>query len=292
MSAGNVADALEAAGHDLVRVCIPRDGDWNPCELRNLGVDVVFPVLHGPMGEDGTIQGLLEVLDLAYVGCGVTASAVAMDKVICKEVCAAEGIPVVEGRLNDPGDLELPLFVKPANMGSSVGVSRAGTPEELAAATALARRFDRRILFERALDRPRELEVSVLGNDEIAVSAVGEINPGAEFYTYEDKYKDGLAGLHIPARISEEQAVHVQDLAERAFRAIDGAGLARIDFLMAGQAIYLNEINTMPGFTEISMYPKLWEHSGLPVAELVDRLVSLALERHAERRRLKAATPG
>ena len=176
-------------------------------------------------------------------------------------------------------------------MGSSVGVSSAFTPEELADAIDLAVRFDRRVLIEAALLSPRELEVSVLGNADVAISAVGEITPGAEFYTYADKYEDGLAGLDIPAPLSEADIARVRQLAERVYRAIDGAGLSRIDFLMCEGEIYLNEVNTLPGFTAISMYPKLWEHSGLPADQLADRLITLAIARHAERRQLKAAKP-
>lgn len=319
VSAGNVADALVAAGHSITQVRIERDGRWalldaagavaefaNPTLLSRLDIDVVFPVLHGPMGEDGTIQGLLEVYDLAYVGCGVTASAVAMDKDICKAVCRHAGVPVVdwfvitvsEWRADREaiiqrafGEFGLGIFVKPANMGSSVGVSSAFTPEELADAIDLAVRFDRRVLIEAALLSPRELEVSVLGNADVAISAVGEITPGAEFYTYADKYEDGLAGLDIPAPLSEADDARVRQLAERVYRAIDGAGLSRIDFLMCEGEIYLNEVNTLPGFTAISMYPKLWEHSGLPADQLADRLITLAIARHAERRQLKAAKP-
>ncbi|MFT5131523.1 MAG: D-alanine-D-alanine ligase, partial [Rhodothermales bacterium] len=244
--------------------------------------------------------------DLAYVGCGVTASAVAMDKDICKAVCRNAGVPVVdwfvvtaaewqadrEGVLQRAlGEFGLGIFVKPANMGSSVGVSSACSPEELEVAIDLAVRFDRRVLIESALLSPRELEVSVLGNEEVAVSAIGEITPGAEFYTYADKYEDGVAGLHIPAVLSEDERARTHELAERVYRAIDGAGLSRIDFLMSEGEIYLNEVNTLPGFTAISMYPKLWEHSGISVDQLANRLITLAIERHAERRQLKAAKP-
>jgi D-alanine-D-alanine ligase len=319
VSAANVVAALKASDHTLIRVRIERDGRWalldaddavaesaNATLLTRLDVDVVFPVLHGPMGEDGTIQGLLEVLDLPYVGCGVTASAVAMDKDICKAVCRQAGVPVVDWfvitaaqwRENREaiveracGEFGLGIFVKPANMGSSVGVSSAHTPEELEAAIDLALRFDRRVLIESALLSPRELEVSVLGNDDVAISAVGEVTPGAEFYTYADKYEDGLAGLHIPAQLDAVARARVIELAECVYRCIDGAGLSRIDFLMSEGEIYLNEVNTLPGFTAISMYPKLWEHSGISADELADRLITLAIARHRERHQLKAAKP-
>jgi D-alanine-D-alanine ligase len=276
-----------------------------PGALAGLGaeIDVVFPVLHGPMGEDGTVQGMMELAGLPYVGAGVLGSAVAMDKAMAKTVLAQAGLPQAPWRLvqrkeweRDPGPitdwvaeaLGFPCFVKPANMGSSVGVSKVHDAGELPAAMALACRFDRRVIVERGIDG-RELEVAVLGNDEPVASTVGEIVPAPdhEFYDYEAKYVEEGSLLIVPAEIGGETVAYVQDLAIDAFRALDLAGLARVDlFLERGtDQIYVNEVNTIPGFTAISMYPILWEATGVPLPELVDRLVALALERHADRRR-------
>jgi D-alanine-D-alanine ligase len=263
-------------------------------------IDVIFPVLHGPYGEDGTIQGLLEMANLPYVGCGVAGSALAMDKALAKELFAAAGLPQVKHQLvlrnvyrNNPdaacerveAALRYPLFVKPANLGSSVGVTKARNRNELNVAIAIAAEYDRKVLVEEAVPNCREIEVSVLGNDEPIASIPGEIVPGDEFYSYSAKYLDDTSQLLIPAQLSEEQVASVQQMAVRAFQAIDGSGLARVDFLLDNQSgkFYLNEINTMPGFTRISMYPKLWEASGIPYPELVDRLVQLALARYDER---------
>lgn len=263
-------------------------------------IDVIFPVLHGPYGEDGTIQGLLEMANLPYVGCGVAGSALAMDKALAKELFAAAGLPQVKHQLvlrnvyrNNPdaacerveAALRYPLFVKPANMGSSVGVTKARNRSELNSAIAIAAEYDRKVLVEEAVPNCREIEVSVLGNDDPIASIPGEIVPGDEFYSYSAKYLDDTSQLLIPAQLSEEQVASVQQMAVRAFQAIDGSGLARVDFLLDNQSgkFYLNEINTMPGFTRISMYPKLWEASGIPYPELVDRLVQLALARYDER---------
>ena len=263
-------------------------------------VDVVFPVLHGTYGEDGTIQGLLELADLAYVGADVLGSAVGMDKAIQKAVLAAQGLPVVESTLvlrkrwqEDPARItaqvearfDYPVFVKPANAGSSVGVSKAHDRAELAQGLDLAARFDRKLLVEAAIDA-REIEVSVLGNDDPIASVPGEVVPCNEFYDYRAKYIDGNSGLEIPARLSPEQTKEIRDLAVRAFQAIDCAGMARVDFFVeknTGQ-MYVNELNTIPGFTDISMYPKLWEASGLPYPELLDRLINLAMERRQDKR--------
>ncbi len=266
-------------------------------------VDVVFPVLHGTYGEDGTIQGLLELADLAYVGADVLGSAVGMDKVIQKAVLSAHGLPIVawqtvlRRRWRDDPDAILaqieaqfayPVFVKPANAGSSVGVSKARDRAELAQGLDLAARFDRKLLVEAAVDA-REIEVSVLGNDEPVASVPGEVIPCNEFYDYRAKYIDGDSGLEIPAQLSHEQTAEIRDLAVRAFQAIDCAGMARVDFFVdksTGQ-VWLNELNTIPGFTDISMYPKLWEASGLPYPELLDRLIELALERREDKRASK-----
>lgn len=273
---------------------------WHPASFfMVLGIDVVFPVLHGPMGEDGTIQGLLATADIAYVGCGVAASAVGMDKAMTKAACAAAGIPQLPWHLVQRAAwqqdaeqvyrqieqcLAYPVFVKPANMGSSIGISKAQNRDELAQACAVAAHYDRRIVVEQGINA-REIEVSILGNDQPEASVPGEIVPSDAWYTYEAKYLSGQSLLHIPAPIEPSLAEEVQSLACRAFTAIDGSGLARVDFLLdrdTGQ-IWFNEINTMPGFTPISMYSKLWEASGVSYTHLVDRLIELALP--AEHRR-------
>ncbi len=265
------------------------------------GLDVIFPVLHGPLGEDGTVQGLLELADLPYVGCGVVASAVGMDKATCKAVFAAHSLPQVpyltlkrwrwqtepEAVLDaTEAQLRYPVFVKPANLGSSVGISKATDRDSLRHALDKAARYDRRLVVEQGIDA-REIEVSVLGNEEPVASLPGEIAPQREFYDYAAKYITGDSELLIPAPLSPEQTAEVQRLAVAAFLAIDGAGMARVDFLQDRQTgqLYLNEVNTIPGFTSISMYPKLWEASGLPFPQLLDRLIELALERHADKSR-------
>ena len=265
-------------------------------------VTVVLPLLHGPMGEDGTVQGLLELADVAYVGSGVLGSAVAMDKAMAKQVLAASGIPQARHRALaehelTPGtpaaladELGLPLFVKPANMGSSVGVSKAHTVDEVALAIELALTYDELIVVEEAV-AGREIEVAVLGSTAPEASVPGEIVPGEEFYSYEDKYVSDGAQLLIPAPLPAGAADEVRALAIAAFRALRCDGLARVDFFYErdadgnGRGFLCNEVNTMPGFTPISMYPKLWIRSGVPYPELIDRLVTLALERHARRRR-------
>jgi len=265
------------------------------------GLDVVFPVLHGTYGEDGTLQGLLEMADLAYVGAGVTGSSVGMDKGVFKDVMRAIGIPTVESVILLRSEIEkdtevalkhaesvaaYPLFVKPANLGSSVGITKCNSRADLGEGLMEAAAYDRRVLVERGVDA-REIEVSVLGNDAPKASVPGEVLPSREFYSYESKYVDGTSGLLIPAPLSPEMAEKIRSLAVQAYRAIDCAGMARVDFFVEKRtdAIYLNEINTIPGFTSISMYPKLWEASGIPYAELVDKLVELAVERKAQRDR-------
>ncbi len=263
------------------------------------GLDVVFPVLHGTFGEDGSLQGLLELAGLPYVGAGVLGSAVGMDKGVFKDVMKARGLPVVESMIirrsewSSQPDSWLdaaerlgpyPLFVKPANLGSSVGVSKCASRSDLYEGIFHAGRFDRRILVERGLDA-REIEVSVLGNDSAEASIPGEIVPAGEFYTYDAKYHDQASKLLIPAPIPDDLGRQVRRLAVEAYRAIDCAGLARVDFLLERETdkLYLNELNTIPGFTNISMYAKLWEASGLAYTDLVDRLIELALERKGER---------
>jgi len=268
-------------------------------------LDVVFPVLHGTFGEDGTLQGMLEMADLAYVGAGVVGSAVGMDKGIFKDVMRANGIPVVEwlivlrsdinkdiqSVMDEAEDLApYPLFVKPANLGSSVGITICRSRGDLIEGLMEAARYDRRVLIERAVNA-REIEISVLGNEHPQASIPGEVLPSREFYSYESKYVDGTSGLLIPAPLTEKTAARVRELAIKAYEAIDCAGMARVDFLLekddalveSGEGLYLNEANTIPGFTEISMYPKLWDASGLPYPDLVDRLIQLALERKSDR---------
>jgi D-alanine-D-alanine ligase len=268
-------------------------------------LDVVFPLLHGTYGEDGTVQGLLELADIPYVGAGVLASAVSMDKGMMKSLFQQAGLPVVPHLVIRRRDWEaapmavqdqilqtlpLPLFVKPANLGSSVGISKVKQAAELLAALDCASQYDRRLLVEQGLDC-REFECSVLGNDEPVVSVVGEVIPHREFYDYQAKYTEGLSDLCIPAAIDPALADTLRRLALVAFRAVDAAGLARVDFFVERHSgtPYVNEINTLPGFTSVSMYPKLWEASGIPYADLIDRLVQLALERHEDTRRRRTA---
>ena len=273
---------------------------------RAINVDLIFPVLHGTFGEDGTIQGLLELADIAYVGAGVLGSAAGMDKDIMKSLFTAAGIPIVKHVTilrgaweKDPkkaqklieSKLKYPVFVKPANLGSSVGISKAHNRKELAPAIEEAAKFDRKIVIEQGVGgkkkKAREIECSVLGNDNPVASIPGEIVPGKEFYDYTAKYLDEGSQLIIPAKLTKAETKKVQELAVRAFQAVDCSGLARVDFLMdpTTRKIYLNEINTMPGFTSISMYPKLWAASGLAYADLIDRLIQLGIERHADKKR-------
>jgi D-alanine-D-alanine ligase len=265
-------------------------------------IDVIFPVLHGTFGEDGTLQGLLELADAAYVGAGVLGSSVGMDKGVFKDVMRANGVPVVESIIVLRAEIEremdqviaraeaigaYPLFVKPANLGSSVGVTKCRSRGDLSEGLSEAARYDRRVLIERGVQNIREIEVSVLGNDNPTASVPGEILPGADFYSYEAKYELDTSKLIIPARLKPEHSRRIRDLAVIAFKAIDCAGMARVDFFMDEKTgeVFLNELNTIPGFTKISMYPKLWEASGLPYASLVDRLIDLALDRKADRDR-------
>ncbi|MFS8572202.1 MAG: D-alanine--D-alanine ligase [Clostridia bacterium] len=287
----------DPAGPGLVAV-----GGRPPAELaERLAFDVVFPVLHGPNGEDGTVQGLLDLAGVPYVGSGVAGSAVGMDKALMKAVFRSAGLPVLDYvvikrkhiasrwdqiREQVASLIGYPCFVKPANLGSSVGISKVKQEEELRDALEEAARYDRKILVEKAAEGFREVEVSVLGNDEPETSIPGEIVPGGEFYDYRAKYLDDSSELIIPARISPQATDEVRRLAAAAFLAVDAAGLARVDFFVhpETETIYVNEINTMPGFTRISMYPKLWEASGLPYPQLIDRLIELAFERHREKR--------
>ena len=266
-------------------------------------LDVVFPVLHGTFGEDGTLQGFFEMADVAYVGAGVLGSSVGMDKGVFKDVMRANNIPVVNWLICSRKDIEsdvnavisraekiapYPLFIKPANLGSSVGISKAKNRSGLLEGILDAARYDRRVLIEKGVNA-REIEVSVLGNENPLASVPGEIRPSDEFYSYNAKYRDGRSELFIPAPISDDLNKQVQDLAVKAYKAIDCAGMTRVDFLLDRDTdiLYLNEVNTIPGFTSISMYPKLWEASGLPYASLVDELINLAIERKAERSKSK-----
>ncbi len=265
-------------------------------------IDVFFPVLHGPFGEDGTLQGLLELADAAYVGAGVVGSAVGMDKGVFKDVMRANGIPIVESMLILRTELEAdmnaviekiekmgeyPFFAKPANLGSSVGISKCNSRSDLAEGLMEAARFDRRLIVEKGVRNVREIEVSLLGNEDPQASVCGEILPSREFYSYESKYIDGTSGLLIPAPLPAEVSDKIREYAVRAYKAIDCAGMARADFFVEREThrIYLNELNTLPGFTSISMYPKLWQASGLTYPQLLDRLIELALERKAQRDR-------
>lgn len=329
-SARTIARGLREAGHTVVPLPVGTDGGWLEVErgwdalegrvdqlpssgrpiratlaqLLEVELDVVFPTVHGTWGEDGTLQGFCEILDIPYVGAGVTTSAIAMDKVLCKELLASRGIPVVDAEVITADDVESedgmeealarvakklprPVFVKPAVGGSSVGVYRVGAGGDLVDALRQALRFDDKILVERGIVG-RELECAVLGLDTIEASTLGEIVSGREFYDYADKYIDDGAQLLAPAEVDESLAKELRALAVDAFRALGGAGMARVDFLVEGREYWVNEINTLPGFTDISMYPRLWNVSGVPLPALVDRLVEVGLERHRRREKLDA----
>ena len=318
-SAAEVIRALTSGGGSDAKVEDERDAQLVPRPggtdgergsrnelVAGVGLDVVFPALHGPYGEDGSVQGLLELANVPYVGAGVLASAVGMDKAAMKLVFAAKGLPICnyevvlkhEWKKNEHSVLNtvvsrlgFPVFVKPANLGSSVGISKARHAVELRAAIALAAEFDRKVIVEAAVPNAREIECSVLGNVEPEASVAGEIVPSREFYDYESKYIDDGSVPLIPAPLSEAQAADVRALSIAAFKAIDGAGMARVDFLLARDSgvLYLNEVNTIPGFTTIGMYAKLWAASGLDFPRLVDRLIALALERHGEKQQLRTS---
>lgn len=310
----NVLEALEQRQtQHLMRVCLLPEPGHHRLYLRKVqgehivlepyqGLDVIFPVLHGTFGEDGTLQGLLELAGIAYVGAGVAASALGMDKALFKQVMQAHHLPVVEYLVFTRAEIETdrlrvveqaealapyPLFTKPVNLGSSVGITKCHNRAELMAGLEEAARYDRRILVERGIDRAREIEVSVLGNEQPIASVPGEVVPDEEFYSYASKYLNNATQLLIPAPLTETLRQEIRRLAVAAYRAVDCAGMARVDFLLdpRTQEVFISEINTIPGFTEISMYPKLWEASGLPYSQLLDRLINLALERQAERER-------
>lgn len=338
MSARSVLSVLDPQKYEVTQVGITREGKWltgenvhakfvdekyaglepaivspDPSEaglfvLRGekieklADVDVYFPVLHGTFGEDGTLQGLFEMADAAYVGAGVVGSAVGMDKGIFKDVMIANGIPVVDTLVVTRAEIErdmeevirraetvsgYPLFTKPANLGSSVGVTKCNNRSDLQEGLHEAALFDRRVLVQHGVKDVREIEVSVLGNDDPRASVPGEILPSREFYSYESKYIDGTSGLVIPAQLPAETSEQIRVIAIQAYRAIDCSGMARVDFFVENETnrVYLNELNTIPGFTQISMYPKLWEASGLPYPQLVDRLIELAMNRKADRDR-------
>ena len=274
--------------------------------IGTLGLDVVFPVVHGPFGEDGTLQGLLELANVPYVGAGVLGSAVGMDKAVAKTLFEAHGLPIVASAvvlatqwdidrattLDDLSQrLTFPMFVKPASLGSSVGISKVQDKAQLEQGIDVARQFDRKIIVEVAVPDARELECAVLGNDTPEVSVTGEIVPAGEFYDYESKYIDEHSRQIIPAVLTPQQATKTRSMALEAFRALDCAGMARVDFLMARKTrcIYLNELNTIPGFTTISMYAKLWQASGLEYPQLLDQLIELAMERHRAKQKLRTS---
>ncbi|MCG0275371.1 MAG: D-alanine--D-alanine ligase [Thermosediminibacteraceae bacterium] len=340
MSATSIINVMDKSKYDIIPIGITKDGRWHlflgdvskikdgswieeavpvflppdptfKCAISlkdgvetRYYLDVIFPVLHGPRGEDGTVQGLFELMNIPYVSCGVGSSAVCMDKVFSKKLLKQEGLPVVDFKVFYKKDLPqglsdmvieveksfgYPCFVKPANLGSSVGVSKAHNREELKSAIMLAAEFDRKILVERFIPA-REIECSVLGNDNPVASLPGEIIPSEEFYSYTAKYFDGgKSKLLIPAPLSAEETEKIRNLAIRAYKALDCSGMARVDFLISKVTgvIYINELNSIPGFTSISMYPKMWEASGLSYKELIDRLIELAIERHRQKQALK-----
>lgn len=294
-------EAVQNATNETSAIVTREAAEITAANALNETVDVVFPLIHGPNGEDGTIQGLLELADLPYVGANVAASAVGMDKALMKALFRNAGLPVADYLVvmrhkweHDPEEtihdietiIKYPCFVKPANLGSSVGISKAHNWDELTQALTTAAQYDRKILVERAIVG-RELECSVLGNDAPLASLPGEVIPEREFYDYEAKYADERTKLIVPADLTGEQTRSIQDLAVRAFQAIDCSGMARVDFFMDARdgKILVNEINTIPGFTNVSMYPKMWEASGVSYSQLIDRLIQLALERHADKKR-------
>jgi D-alanine-D-alanine ligase len=301
-SAESIMKAMDRSRYEIAEYFISKEGKWRPGPIlpepgAHPDIDVVFPVLHGTFGEDGTVQGLLELADLPYVGAGVLASSLSMDKEIMKRVCSERGLPVVEygtllrGQMDTAeimSRLPFPLFVKPANLGSSVGISKAKDRAELEKAVALAAQYDRKVIVERGIIG-REFECSVLGNQQPEASLPCEVMPSRDFYDYEDKYILDQAKFQLPADLPPEKTAELRRLAVACYRAVECEGMARVDFLMEGATgrLYINEINTIPGFTSISMYPKMWEHTGLAYPKLIDRLIELALERHAAKKATK-----
>jgi len=294
-SAESVMAAMDPEKYEIVRFFIGEDGKWRPGPIlpepgANPGIDVVFPVLHGTFGEDGAMQGLLELAELPYVGAGVLGSSLAMDKDAMKRICRASGLPVVDHmvvyreRLDVGPGFAYPVFVKPANLGSSVGISKAGNEAEFRAALELAAAYDRKIVVEPSIEG-RELECSVLGNSNPVASLPCEVLPSREFYDYEDKYLCDAAEFKLPADLTPEQTAEVRRLAVECYRAVECEGMARVDFFLENSGrILINEINTIPGFTSISMFPRMWAEAGLAYPRLIDRLIELALERHESRR--------
>ncbi len=299
MSAGSVMEELDSDKYEVTPVFISKNGAWN-CPIEKMrDFDVAFPVLHGPMGVDGTVQGLLEMMGVPFVGAGVIGSAVGMDKAIFKDVMKAHNLPMskhitvqrhaweckkTEIEIKAITEIGFPSFIKPANMGSSVGITKARSVQQLHEGMAEAFKWDRKVLIEQAVPNARELEVSVLGNDDKRASVVGEILPSREFYDYASKYLDkgdDASGLHIPANIPDALSHLVRETAIEVTEVCDIRGMARVDFLMDGKTgdVYINEVNTIPGFTEISMYPKLWVASGMSYGSLLDKLIELARER-------------
>ncbi|MBM3762026.1 MAG: D-alanine--D-alanine ligase [Acidobacteria bacterium] len=298
-SAESIINNLDPARYEVTRYLVSQQGQWSsapilPAPGTNPNIDVVFPITHGTFGEDGTMQGLFELADLPYVGPGVLGSAVAMDKELAKRVLRDAGVPVVDFLVQRRGELDpdaiiaklgLPAFVKPANLGSSVGISKAKTREQLIESLEIAARYDTKIIIERSITG-REFECSVLGNEQLQASFPCEILPEREFYDYEAKYILDTTRIELPANLDANQTATIRQLAIDAVRALDCQGMSRVDFLLetATGQFYVNEVNTLPGFTSISMYPKMWEHSGIGYAELLDRLIQLAMDRHARRK--------
>jgi len=298
-SAKSILAGLDPAKYEKIEYFIDKEGKWSPRPIlpepgAQADIDVVFPVLHGTFGEDGTVQGLLEMADLPYVGAGVMASSVSMDKEMMKRVCMERMLPVVDYAIvtRDRQDLEeiqkklpFPLFVKPANLGSSVGISKVRSCEELKAAVATAAEYDRKIIVERGIIG-RELECAVLGNENPVASLPCEILPSRDFYDYEDKYLLDKAQTKVPADLPHEKTEELRALAVGCYKAVECEGMARVDFFLetATDRLYINEINTIPGFTSISMYPKMWEHSGIAFPALLDELIRLALDRQRRKK--------
>lgn len=303
-SAESILKAIDRDKYDVVPITISHEGRWEPFTISpdpgtKPPIDVVFPIVHGTFGEDGTIQGLFELANLPYVGAGVLGSSVGMDKDVMKRLLRDAGLPIVdywtvrkhelhEFLRAEMNRLPYPVFVKPANLGSSVGITKARAPEELPAALQTAAEYDAKIVVEKGLD-VREIEISVLGNENPTASVPGEIIPSREFYDYNAKYVDDDSRLLIPAPLSDAQIGEAQRLALASFKALECSGMARVDLFVERSTgkFYVNEINTLPGFTAISMYPKMWEAAGLPYTQLIDRLITLAIERHAEKNKLR-----
>jgi D-alanine-D-alanine ligase len=303
-SAKSILAGLNREKYETTEYFIDRNGKWSPRPIlpepgAQPEIDVVFPVLHGTFGEDGTMQGLLELADLPYVGAGVLGSAVSMDKEMMKRVCKERMLPIVEyvtATRETPSivdacrRLPFPMFVKPANLGSSVGISKAHDEKELEAAFELAKQFDRKVIVERGI-AGRELECSVLGNEAPMASLPCEILPSREFYDYDDKYLLDMARTKVPAELPQERTDELRRLAVECYRAVECEGMARVDFFLEHETnrLYINEINTIPGFTSISMYPKMWEHSGIPFATLLDQLIEFAIDRHRQKQETRFA---